>query len=113
MLARARVPPHEIQDRSAAGFESSAPTRRGSHAREELSVNSEKDGAKDVHGTDRSDGVMPAAGTGFAIASHEITINRRVDFDMTVDAITPTAKEMISEYDETSDGGLAVSVGLP
>jgi L-serine dehydratase len=50
--------------------------------------------------------------TGFAIASNEIPVNRRVDFDTTVDAMALTAKEMNSKYKETSEGGLAVSVTL-
>jgi len=50
--------------------------------------------------------------TGFAIASNEIPVNRRVDFDTTVDAMALTAKEMNSKYKETSEGGLAVSVVL-
>jgi len=52
------------------------------------------------------------AWTGFAIASNEIPINRRVDFDTTVEAMALTAKEMNSKYKETSEGGLAVSVVL-
>ena len=50
--------------------------------------------------------------TGFMIASNEIPSNRRVDFDTTVTAMAPTAKEMNSKYKETSEGGLAVSVTL-
>jgi L-serine dehydratase len=50
--------------------------------------------------------------TGFMIASNEIPINRRVDFDTTVSAMALTAKEMNSKYKETSEGGLAVSVTL-
>jgi L-serine dehydratase len=49
---------------------------------------------------------------GFMIASNEIPINRRVDFDTTVEAMALTAKEMNSKYKETSEGGLAVSVTL-
>jgi L-serine dehydratase len=49
---------------------------------------------------------------GFLIASNEIPINRRVDFDTTVIAMALTAKEMNSKYKETSEGGLAVSVTL-
>jgi L-serine dehydratase len=52
------------------------------------------------------------AWTGFMIASNEIPINRRVDFDTTVAAMALTAKEMNSKYKETSEGGLAVSVTL-
>ena len=52
------------------------------------------------------------AWTGFMIASNEIPVNRRVDFDTTVDAMALTAKEMNSKYKETSEGGLAVSVTL-
>jgi L-serine dehydratase len=50
--------------------------------------------------------------TGFSIASNEIPVNRRVDFDTTVAAMALTAKEMNSKYKETSEGGLAVSVVL-
>jgi L-serine dehydratase len=49
---------------------------------------------------------------GFMIASNEIPVNRRVDFDSTVAALALTAKEMNSKYKETSEGGLAVSVTL-
>jgi L-serine dehydratase len=52
------------------------------------------------------------AWTGFMIASNEIPINRRVDFDTTVEAMALTAKEMNSKYKETSEGGLAVSLAL-
>jgi L-serine dehydratase len=52
------------------------------------------------------------AWTGFMIASNEIPINRRVDFDTTVDAMALTAREMNAKYKETSEGGLAVSVTL-
>ncbi len=52
------------------------------------------------------------AWTGFAIASNEIPIHRRVDFDTTVAAMALTAKEMNAKYKETSEGGLAVSVTL-
>jgi L-serine dehydratase len=52
------------------------------------------------------------AWTGFAIASNEIPVNRRVDFDTTVSAMALTAKEMNAKYKETSEGGLAVSVTL-
>jgi L-serine dehydratase len=52
------------------------------------------------------------AWTGFMIASNEIPVNRRVDFDTTVSAMALTAKEMNSKYKETSEGGLAVSVTL-
>jgi L-serine dehydratase len=52
------------------------------------------------------------AWTGFSIASNEIPVNRRVDFDTTVAAMALTAKEMNSKYKETSEGGLAVSVTL-
>ena len=58
-----------------------------------------------------SDGAVKAR-TGFLIASHEIPANRRVDFDTTIEAIAPTAKEIKSKYKETSEGGLAVSVVL-
>jgi L-serine dehydratase len=50
--------------------------------------------------------------TGFTIASNEIPVNRRVDFDTTVAAMALTAKEMNAKYKETSEGGLAVSVTL-
>jgi L-serine dehydratase len=43
--------------------------------------------------------------TGFMIASNEIPVNRRVDFDTTVSAMALTAKEMNSKYKETSEGG--------
>ena len=46
------------------------------------------------------------------IASNEIPVNRRVDFDTTVTAMALTAKEMNSKYKETSEGGLAVSLAL-
>jgi len=52
------------------------------------------------------------AWTGFMIASNEIAVDRRVDFDTTVNAMALTAKEMNSKYKETSEGGLAVSVVL-
>ena len=52
------------------------------------------------------------AWTGFAIASNEIPVNRRVDFDTCVAAMALTAKEMNAKYKETSEGGLAVSVTL-
>jgi L-serine dehydratase len=52
------------------------------------------------------------AWTGFLIASNEIPVNRRLDFDTTVTAMALTAKEMNSKYKETSEGGLAVSVTL-
>jgi len=52
------------------------------------------------------------AWTGFMIASNEIPVNRRVDFDTTVNAMALTAKEMNSKYKETSEGGLAVSLVL-
>jgi L-serine dehydratase len=52
------------------------------------------------------------AWTGFMIASNEIPINRRVDFDTTVEAMALTAKEMNAKYKETSEGGLAVSLVL-
>jgi hypothetical protein len=35
-----------------------------------------------------------------------------VNFDTTVSAMAPTAREMNSKYKETSEGGLAVSVVL-
>jgi L-serine dehydratase len=50
--------------------------------------------------------------TGFMIASNEIPVNRRVDFDTTVSAMALTAKEMNAKYKETSEGGLAVSLVL-
>jgi L-serine dehydratase len=50
--------------------------------------------------------------TGYLIAKNEIPVNRRVDFDSTVNAMALTAKEMNSKYKETSEGGLAVSVTL-
>ncbi|HEX5632315.1 MAG TPA: L-serine ammonia-lyase, iron-sulfur-dependent, subunit alpha, partial [Gemmatimonadales bacterium] len=49
---------------------------------------------------------------GFMIASNEIPIHRRVDFDTTVNAMALTAKEMNAKYKETSEGGLAVSLVL-
>ena len=52
------------------------------------------------------------AWTGYLIASNEIPVNRRVDFDTTVTAMALTAKEMNSKYKETSEGGLAVSLTL-
>jgi L-serine dehydratase len=52
------------------------------------------------------------AWTGFMIASNEIPVNRRVDFDTTVQAMALTAQEMNSKYKETSEGGLAVSLVL-
>jgi L-serine dehydratase len=52
------------------------------------------------------------AWTGFMIASNEVAIDRRVDFDTTVSAMALTAKEMNSKYKETSEGGLAVSLVL-
>jgi L-serine dehydratase len=52
------------------------------------------------------------AWTGFMIASNEIPVNRRVDFDTRVSAMALTAKEMNTKYKETSEGGLAVSVTL-
>jgi len=52
------------------------------------------------------------AWTGYLIAKNEVPMNRRVDFDSTVDAMALTAKEMNSKYKETSEGGLAVSVTL-
>jgi len=52
------------------------------------------------------------AWTGFMIASNEIPIDRRVDFDTTVNAMALTAKEMNTKYKETSEGGLAVSLVL-
>jgi L-serine dehydratase len=52
------------------------------------------------------------AWTGFMIASNEIPVNRRVDFDTTVEAMALTAREMNSKYKETSEGGLAVSLVL-
>ncbi|MFZ1834922.1 MAG: L-serine ammonia-lyase, iron-sulfur-dependent, subunit alpha, partial [Pseudomonadales bacterium] len=50
--------------------------------------------------------------TAFMIASNEIAVDRRLDFDTTVNAMALTAKEMNSKYKETSEGGLAVSVVL-
>jgi L-serine dehydratase len=50
--------------------------------------------------------------TGYLIAKNEIPVNRRVDFDSTVQALAITAKEMNSKYKETSEGGLAVSLVL-
>jgi L-serine dehydratase len=52
------------------------------------------------------------AWTGYMIASNEIAVDRRVDFDTTVNAMALTAKEMNSKYKETSEGGLAVSLVL-
>ena len=46
------------------------------------------------------------------IASNEIPVNRRVDFDSTVTAMAMTAKDMNPKYKETSEGGLALSVTL-
>jgi L-serine dehydratase len=50
--------------------------------------------------------------TGYLIARNEIPVNRRVDFDTTVNAMALTAKEMNGKYKETSEGGLAVSLVL-
>lgn len=50
--------------------------------------------------------------TGFMIASNEIPVDRRIDFDTTVASMALTAKEMNSKYKETSEGGLAVCVTL-
>jgi L-serine dehydratase len=50
--------------------------------------------------------------TGYLIATNEVPVNRRVDFDTTVAAMALTAKDMNSKYKETSEGGLAVSVTL-
>ncbi len=50
--------------------------------------------------------------TGFMIASNEIPVDRRVDFDTTVTAMALTAREMNGKYKETSEGGLAVSLVL-
>jgi L-serine dehydratase len=50
--------------------------------------------------------------TGYLIASNEIPVNHRVDFDSTVAAMALTAKDMNSKYKETSEGGLAVSLTL-
>ncbi len=50
--------------------------------------------------------------TGYLIATNEVPVNRRVDFDTTVTAMALTAKDMNSKYKETSEGGLAVSVTL-
>ncbi len=50
--------------------------------------------------------------TGYLIAKNEVPMNRRVDFDSTVDALALTAKEMNGKYKETSEGGLAVSLTL-
>ena len=52
------------------------------------------------------------AWTGYLIARNEIPANRRVDFDTTVNAMALTAREMNANYKETSEGGLAVAVGL-
>jgi L-serine dehydratase len=52
------------------------------------------------------------AWVGFLIASNELPVDRRVDFDTTVEALALTAKEMNSKYKETSEGGLAVSLVL-
>jgi L-serine dehydratase len=52
------------------------------------------------------------AWTGYLIATNEVPVNRRVDFDTTVKAMALTAKEMNSKYKETSEGGLAVSLVL-
>jgi L-serine dehydratase len=52
------------------------------------------------------------AWTGFMIATNEIPVDRRVDFDTTVNAMALTAKEMNAKYKETSEGGLAVSLAL-
>jgi L-serine dehydratase len=49
---------------------------------------------------------------GYEIASNEVPVNRRLDFDTTISALALTAKEMNSKYKETSEGGLAVSVTL-
>jgi L-serine dehydratase len=52
------------------------------------------------------------AWTGYSIASNEIAVNRRVDFDTTVEALALTAKEMNGKYKETSEGGLAITVAI-
>jgi L-serine dehydratase len=39
-------------------------------------------------------------------------VNRRVDFDTTVEALARTAKEMNGKYKETSEGGLAITVAI-
>jgi L-serine dehydratase len=52
------------------------------------------------------------AWTAYAIASNEIEVRHRVDFDATVAAMAQTAKDMNSKYKETSEAGLAVSVTL-
>ena len=52
------------------------------------------------------------AWTGYLIATNEVPVNRRVDFDTTVRAMALTAREMNSKYKETSEGGLAVSLTL-
>ena len=50
--------------------------------------------------------------TGYLIASNEVPLNHRVDFDSTVKAMALTAKDMNAKYKETSEGGLALSVTL-
>lgn len=52
------------------------------------------------------------AWTTYCIASEEIPEERRVDLDTAIAAIDSTAREMNSKYNETSEGGLAVSVVL-
>ncbi|KQW83698.1 L-serine ammonia-lyase [Brevundimonas sp. Root1279] len=52
------------------------------------------------------------AWTGYLIAANEVPINRRVDFDSTVEAMALTARDMNPKYKETSEGGLALSVTL-
>ena len=57
----------------------------------------------------------PAAGVdrrAFMMRSAMIPANRRVDFDTTVTAMALTAMEMNRKYQETSEGGLAVSLVL-
>lgn len=52
------------------------------------------------------------AWTGYLIARNEVPMNRRVDFDSTVEAMAITAKDMNPKYKETSEGGLALSLTL-
>jgi hypothetical protein len=46
------------------------------------------------------------------VTSHEIPVNRHVDFAATVSAVALTARATNAKYRETSERGLAVSVVL-
>jgi hypothetical protein len=51
------------------------------------------------------------AWTAYCIANEESPRQRRVDLDTTIAAMALTAKEINAKYKETSEGGLAVSLG--